>query len=186
MRRASAWFPPRQRITHVPGSGRNGFIPGATSGARCRTASAGIPGSPSSPSPTRCCSRTCSARRRARHSCSLATESVPNGRTGMSGTTSHRAHSHASVTRLTVRRIWVDELTTVTHIEALFLSAKKPTFEPTNPSQSVARSCTPLRKNRGTAFWTSQNATMRDDPTRPATLWSYGSEGWGFEFLRAR
>ena len=24
-----------------------------------------------------------------------------------------------------------------------------------------------------TAFWTSQNATMRDDPTRPATVLSY-------------
>src|ERR1039457_3318314 len=57
--------------------------------------------------------------------------------------------------------------------------AKEPTFEPTNPSQSVARSCTLLRKNRGTTIWTRRNATARDNLT-------YGSEGWGFEFLRAR
>src|ERR1035438_3996673 len=47
--------------------------------------------------------------------------------------------------------------------------AKKPTFEPTNPSQSVARSCTLLRKNRGTTIWTRRNATARDNLTRAAT-----------------
>jgi len=102
---------------------------------------------------------------------------VMRGRGGIEGIVrgrcDHRAHSHALVARPTVRPIWVDELTTATHTEALSLSAKKPTFEPTNPSQSVARSCTPLQTTRGTAFWTSQNATMRDDPTRPATLLSY-------------
>ena len=51
--------------------------------------------------------------------------------------------------------------------------AKKPTFEPTNPSQDVARSCTLLRKNRGTTIWTRRNATARDNLTRAATLWSY-------------
>jgi hypothetical protein len=45
---------------------------------------------------------------------------------------------------------------------------RKPTFEPTNPSQSVARSRTPCQATRWTAAWTSQNATVRDDPTRPA------------------
>jgi hypothetical protein len=49
----------------------------------------------------------------------------------------------------------------------------KPTFEPTNPSQSVARSRTPLRTTRWTALRTGQNATVRDDPTRPATVLSY-------------
>ena len=39
-----------------------------------------------------------------------------------------------------MRTTWIDELTTATHTEALSVSAKKPTFEPTNPSQSVARS----------------------------------------------
>ena len=72
-----------------------------------------------------------------------------------------------------MRPIWVDELTTATHTEALFLSAKKPTFEPTNPSQSVARSCTPSRTPRWRAVRTSQNATARDDPTRAATTLSY-------------
>jgi hypothetical protein len=91
---------------------------------------------------------------------------VTRGRGGIEGIVrgrcDPRAHSHASVARPTVRPIWIDELTTATHTEALSLSAKKPTFEPTNPSQSVARSCTPLQTTRGTAFWTSQNATMRD------------------------
>jgi hypothetical protein len=51
--------------------------------------------------------------------------------------------------------------------------AKKPTFEPTNPSQSVARSCTPLRTNRWKAVWTGQSATARDDLKRAATVLSY-------------
>ena len=50
--------------------------------------------------------------------------------------------------------------------------AKKPTFEPTNPSQSVARSCTPFQ-TAPDAFWTGQNATARDNLTRPATVLSY-------------
>jgi hypothetical protein len=50
---------------------------------------------------------------------------------------------------------------------------RKPTFEPTNPSQSVAGSRTPCQATRWTAAWTSQNATVRDDPTRPTTVLSY-------------
>jgi len=83
------------------------------------------------------------------------------------------ARSHAPAARSTVRPIRVDERLLPPHLFRPVPSAKKPTFEPTNPSQSVARSCTPLQTTRGTAFWTSQNATMRDDPTRPATLLSY-------------
>jgi len=48
--------------------------------------------------------------------------------------------------------------------------AKERTFEPTNPSQDVARRRTLLRKNRGTATWTGRNATARDNLTRAATL----------------
>ena len=62
-----------------------------------------------------------------------------------------------------MRPIWIDELTTATHTEALSLSAKKPTFEPTNPSQSVARSCTPLQTTRGTAVL---DEPERDDAGR--------------------
>jgi hypothetical protein len=83
------------------------------------------------------------------------------------------AHSRAAVARPTVKQAWIDELSTATHTEALFLSAKKPTFEPTNPSQSVARNCTPSRTPRWRAVRTSQNATARDDPTRAATTLSY-------------
>ena len=84
-----------------------------------------------------------------------------------------RAHSHASVVRPRVRPISVDELTAATHTKALFLSAKKPTFEPTNPSQSVACSRTLLRTPRWKAVRTSQNATTRNDTTRAATTLSY-------------
>jgi hypothetical protein len=81
--------------------------------------------------------------------------------------------SHAPAARSTVRPIRVDERLLPPHLFRPVPSAKKPTFEPTNPSQDVARSCTPLRKNRGTTIWTRRNATARHDLTRAATVLSY-------------
>ena len=53
------------------------------------------------------------------------------------------------------------------------LPTRKPTFEPTKPSQSVARSRTSSQTTDWAFSWTSQNAPARDNVTRPATVLSY-------------
>ena len=80
---------------------------------------------------------------------------------------------YAPAARSTVRPIRVDERLLPPHLFRPVPSAKKPTFEPTNPSQSVARSCTPFHTAPDASPWTGQNATARDNLTRAATLWSY-------------